>query len=100
MNFSFFLREVWRSLTRNAVPSFAAMASVLVTMLVLGAFVPVMQMASAAATATKGRQYIPVYMTTKSSVTAADISRVRNLILSTPDVKSAQFVSKAQALKE
>jgi len=98
MNFSFFLREVWRSLTRNAVPSFAAMASVLVTMLVLGAFVPVMQMASAAATATKGRQYIPVFL--KTNATAKDQARIKTLLEGTANVKTVQFVSKAAALKE
>jgi cell division transport system permease protein len=98
MNFSFFLREVWRSLSRNAVPSFAAMASVLVTMLVLGAFVPVMQMASAAATQTKSRQYVPVFL--KTNATAKDDARIKALIQSTPNVKSVQFVSKAQALTE
>jgi cell division transport system permease protein len=98
MNFPFFLREVWRSLTRNAVPSFAAMASVLVTMLVLGAFVPVMQMASAAADATKGRQYVPVFM--KTTATAADLARVRAAIEKTPNVKSVDLVTKAQALKQ
>jgi cell division transport system permease protein len=98
MNFPFFLREVWRSLTRNAVPSFAAMASVLVTMLVLGAFVPVMQMASAAADATKGRQYVPVFM--KTDATAADTARVRALIEKTPNVKSVDYISKEAALKQ
>lgn len=98
MNLSFFFREVWRSLTRNAVPSFAAMASVLVTMLVLGAFIPVMQMASAAADATKGRQYVPVFLETDA--TSKDADRIAALIKRTPNVKSAEFVSKAAALKE
>ncbi|MEN0014455.1 MAG: permease-like cell division protein FtsX [Solirubrobacteraceae bacterium] len=98
MNFSFFLREVWRSLSRNAVPSFAAMASVLVTMLVLGAFVPVMQMASAAADQTKDRQYLPVFL--KTDATATDVARIKTLITGTANVKSVQYVSKAAALKE
>ena len=38
MSFGFFLREAIRALKRNAVPSFAAMATVLVTVLVLGVF--------------------------------------------------------------
>lgn len=98
MNLSFFLREVWRSLTRNAVPSFAAMASVLVTMLVLGAFVPVMQMASAAADATRGRVYVPVFL--QGDATSKDADRILALLNRTENVKSATFVSKEAALKE
>jgi cell division protein FtsX len=43
MRFGFFFHEAVRALTRNAVPSFAAMATVLVTVLVLGVFIPVVQ---------------------------------------------------------
>lgn len=98
MNFSFFMREVWRSLSRNAVPSFAAMASVLVTMLVLGAFVPVMQMASAAADATRDRVYVPVFLQTDA--TSKDVARVTALIKSSPNVKSVEYISKEQGFKE
>ena len=79
MNFGFFTREVWRSLSRNAVPSFAAMASVLVTMIVLGAFIPVVQMTSAAANDVRGRAIIDVFM--KKNATAADDARVKTRIL-------------------
>jgi len=98
MNFSFFMREVWRSLSRNAVPSFAAMASVLVTMLVLGAFIPVMQMASAAADQTRDRVFVSVFL--KNDATAKDAARVRARLESTTNVKSVKFIPKADALKE
>src|SRR5215211_5162227 len=45
----FFLREALRALRRNAVPSFAAVATVLVTVLVLGVFIPVVQATTGAA---------------------------------------------------
>lgn len=98
MNFSFFMREVWRSLTRNAVPSFAAMASVLVTMLVLGAFIPVMQMASAAADQTRDRVFVSAFL--KNDATNKDVTRIRALLEGTPNVKSVEFISKETALKE
>ena len=98
MNFGFFTREVWRSLSRNAVPSFAAMASVLVTMIVLGAFIPVVQMTSAAANDVRGRAIIDVFM--KKNATAADDARVKTRILATDQVSKVQFVSKASALAE
>jgi cell division protein FtsX len=44
----FFLREAVRAVRRSAAPSFAAVATVLVTMLVLGVFIPIVQ-------ATKGQ---------------------------------------------
>ena len=98
MNFSFFMREVWRSLSRNAVPSFAAMASVLVTMLVLGAFIPVMQMASAAADQTRDRVFVSVFL--KNDATSKDAARIRERLESTTNVKTVQYIPKAEALKE
>ncbi len=99
MNLSFFLREVWRSLGRNAVPSFAAMASVLVTMLVLGAFIPVMQMASTAADQTRDRIYVSAFL--KTDATKADIvQRVRERIMATGQVEKLQFLTPDQARAE
>jgi cell division transport system permease protein len=49
MRAGFFVKEAFRSISRNAIPSFAAMASVLVTVLVLGVFIPVVQATTGAA---------------------------------------------------
>ena len=49
MKLGFFVRESLRSVNRNAVPSFAAMCSVLVTVLVLGVFIPIIQATTGAA---------------------------------------------------
>src|SRR5215213_7489491 len=54
MRLGFFLREATRSLRRSAVPSFAAVATVLVTMLVLGVFIPVVQATTGAANEIRG----------------------------------------------
>src|SRR2546422_2942868 len=43
----FFLREALRALRRNAAPSLAAFATVLITTLVLGVFIPVVKAATA-----------------------------------------------------
>lgn len=98
MNFGFFMREVTRSLTRNAVPSFAAMASVLVTMLVLGAFIPVMQMASAAADQTRDRVFVSVFL--KTNATEAETARIKARIEKTENVKEIQYISKEEAYKQ
>jgi cell division transport system permease protein len=94
----FFLREAMRSLRRNAVPSFAAMATVLVTVLVLGVFIPMVQATTGAANEVRGKVIADVYL--KSGAKQKDIDRVQRLIEQQPTVKSVQFVSKAQAYAE
>ena len=96
MRLTFFLREATRSLRRNAVPSFAAMASVLVTMLVLGVFIPMVQATTGAANEVRGKVLVDVFL--KTSATSTDIDRVRRqLTQETPHVGKVEFVSKAQA---
>jgi cell division transport system permease protein len=92
----FFVREAFRSISRNAIPSFAAMASVLVTVLVLGVFIPVVQATTGAANVVRGRVLVDVYL--KRDANAQDIARVRNVLDTKVDhVGKVQFVSKAQA---
>ena len=99
MRVGFFFREALRSMSRNAVPSFAAMASVLVTVLVLGMFIPVVQATTGAANDVRGRVLVNVYLKTTSK--PADVDRVRGLLASKVDhVGRVQYVSKAAALAE
>jgi cell division transport system permease protein len=95
---TFILREALRSLRRNAVPSFAAMATVLVTLLVLGVFIPIVQVATGAANDVRGRVVVDVFV--KGEAKQADLDRVKAAIQSRPHAGSIQFVSKEQALKE
>jgi len=95
----FFVREALRSMRRNAVPSFAAMAAVVVTVLVLGVFIPVVQATTGAANEVRGRVLVDVYMQTTAS--PADVERVRSLLTAhTPHVKNVDFVSKAKAYEQ
>jgi cell division transport system permease protein len=72
------------------------MASVLVTMLVLGVFIPIVQATNGAANEVRGKVLIDVFM--KTSASDADIARVRNKLLhDTAHVKKVTFVSKAAA---
>jgi cell division transport system permease protein len=99
MRIGFFLREALRSMSRNAVPSFAAMASVLVTVLVLGVFIPVVQATTGAANDVRSRVLVNVYL--KTGAKPGDVQRVRDLLASKVDhVGKVQYVSKAQALAE
>ena len=99
MRFGFFLREALRAMGRNAVPSFAAMATVVVTVLVLGVFIPVVQATTGAANEVRAKVIADVYL--KSDVTKDDIERVDQIIRTeTPHVGKVTFVSKEQAYAE
>jgi cell division transport system permease protein len=99
MRVGFFLREAMRSMSRNAVPSFAAMASVLVTVLVLGMFIPVVQATTGAANDVRGRVLVNVYL--KTTAKQGDVDRVKRVLDDkVAHVGSVQYVSKAQALAE
>ena len=96
MRFGFFLREALRALRRNAVPSFAAMATVLVTVLVLGVFIPVVQATTSGANEIRAKVVADVYL--KAGATKRDIERVRGIIADdTPGVGRVEFISKEQA---
>src|SRR6201991_583638 len=93
----FFLREALRALKRNAIPSFAAMATVLVTVLVLGVFLPVVQATTGAANEVRSKVIADVYL--KSGVKKADIDRVGRVLKAEPLIKEVVFISKEQALR-
>jgi cell division transport system permease protein len=94
----FFLREALRAVRRNAWPSIAALIAVLVTMLVLGAFIPAVQAGNYVANVVRARLIVDVFM--KNNATAADEARVRHELLALHHVKSVQFVSKEQAYQQ
>jgi cell division transport system permease protein len=93
----FFFHEAVRALTKNAVPSFAAMATVLVTVLVLGVFIPVVQATTGAANEVRSRVIADVYL--QPRVTTAEVSRVRGIIENeTPHVARVQYIPKEKAI--
>jgi cell division transport system permease protein len=93
----FFFHEAVRALTKNAVPSFAAMATVLVTVLVLGVFIPVVQATTGAANEVRSRVIADVYL--QPRVTPAEVTRVRGIIENeTPHVARVQYIPKEKAI--
>ena len=98
MRLAFFVREAMRSMRRNAAPTFAALATVLVTMLVVGVFIPAVEVTNDAANTVRGRLIVDVYM--KTNATPADEARVRHEIRAIPNVKAVQFESKQQAYNQ
>ncbi|HEY8582071.1 MAG TPA: permease-like cell division protein FtsX [Capillimicrobium sp.] len=98
MKLGFFLKESLRSMRRNAIPSFAAMASVLVTLLVLGVFIPIVQATTGAANEVRDKVVLDIYL--QRDATDAEAERVRELLADrTEHVQSVQFVSKEEAYK-
>src|SRR5947209_12219683 len=98
MRLGFFLKEALRAMRRSAAPSFAALATVLVTMLVLGVFIPIVQATNGAADSVRSRVEVDVYM--KTSATPAQEARVRSELLRTPHVHSVRFISKQTAYQQ
>lgn len=98
MRFGFFLREALRAMRRSAAPSFAALATVLVTMIVLGVFIPIVQATNGAAASVRSRVEVDVYLNTDA--TRADVARVRRELLALPHVRTVQYVSKQQAFAQ
>ncbi len=95
MRLGFFLKEALRAMRRNAAPTFAALATVLVTLIVLGVFIPIVQATRGAADSVRGRVEVEVYM--KTDATHAQDARVQRELLAVPNVKSVVFESKQQA---
>jgi cell division transport system permease protein len=93
----FFIREALRALRRNAAPSLAAFATVLITTLVLGVFIPVVKAATAKTNEVRNKIELEVFV--KDSASQAQVDELGNMIRDIRHVESIQFVSKAQALQ-
>jgi len=98
MRFGFFLREALRGLRRSSAPALAALLTVLLTALVLGVFIPIVQATTGTANEIRGRVVVDVYVKPGSS--PAERSELQRALEGTTNVKSVDFISKAEALEE
>jgi cell division transport system permease protein len=98
MRLGFFLKEAMRSLKRNAAPSTAAVLTVLITALVLGVFIPIVQATTGTANSIRGKVVVDIYA--KDSATLNQLHELRDSLATTPNVKKIQFITKQQALAE
>ncbi len=96
MGVSFFFREALRALKRNATPSLAAILTVLLTALVLGVFIPVVQATTGAANEVRSRVLVDVYVA--ASATPAEVAALGRALEAAPNVRHVQFISKEEAL--
>jgi cell division transport system permease protein len=92
----FFLREAFRALSRSAAPSLAAMLTILITALVLGVFIPVVQATTGTANQVREKVVVDVYV--KDGATDADRGALRQRLIALPSVKSVRYIPKDEAL--
>ena len=97
MRWGFFLKEALRGLRRSSAPALAALLTVLLTAVVLGVFIPIVQATTGTANEVRSRVVVDVYI--KDSATDQERADLRSAIESTANVKSVEFISKAEALK-
>jgi cell division transport system permease protein len=98
MRLGFFLREAFRALSRSAAPSLAAMLTILITALVLGVFIPVVQATTGTANEVRSRVVVDVYV--KDAATDLQKAELRDRLNGLPNVKSVQYIPKDQALAQ
>jgi cell division transport system permease protein len=96
MRLGFFLRESLRALRRNAAPSLAAFATILITTLVLGVFIPVVRAATAKTNEVRNKIELEVFI--HDDATNGEVADLGNKVRAIPHVDRIEFISKAQAL--
>src|SRR5918999_3641633 len=97
MRWGFFLREALRGLRRSSAPALAAILTVVLTAVVLGVFIPIVQATTGTANEVRSRVVVDVYI--KDSATQLEQAELRDAIRDTANVKSVEFISKGEALE-
>jgi cell division transport system permease protein len=98
MRFGFFVKEALRGLKRSSAPALAALLTVLLTALVLGVFIPIVQATTGTANEVRGRVVLDVYI--DRAANPAERSELQRTLEGTANVKSVEFISKTEALEE
>jgi cell division transport system permease protein len=97
MPFTFFLREALRGLKRSSAPALAALLTVLLTALVLGVFIPIVQATTGTANEVRSRVVADVYI--KDAATQSQQDELKQSLEDTSGVKSVEYISKTEALE-
>jgi cell division transport system permease protein len=92
----FFLKEALRGLGRSSAPALAALLTVVLTALVLGVFIPIVQATTGTANEVRSRVVVDVYVS--DSATQKETYELREAIGRTANVNSVEFISKGEAL--
>ena len=97
MRIGFFLREALRALSRSAAPSLAAMLTILITALVLGVFIPVVQATTGTADEVRSRVVVDVYV--KEGASDAERAALETRLQTMANVKGVEYIPKEKALE-
>ena len=95
---AFFTREAFRALRRNAAPSMAAIVTTVVTVILLGVLIPILQTTQAKSNQVRGQLNVQVALF--ADATKGEISALHSKLVALPHVASVRFISKAAALEE
>jgi cell division transport system permease protein len=93
----FFVQEGLRALRRNAAPSMAAIVTIIVTVLLLGVLIPVLQTTEGKANEVRSKIELKVFLF--DDATQAETTALQKRIQGLNHVESVEYVSKAGALK-
>jgi cell division transport system permease protein len=96
MRWGFFVREALRGLRRSSAPALAALLTILLTALVLGVFIPIVQATTGTANEVRSRVVVDAYV--KESATQLEQAQLQQALAATSNVKSVEFISKGEAL--
>jgi len=98
MTVGFFFKEAIRGLSRNSAPALAALLTVLLTALVLGVFIPIVQATTGTANEVRDRVVVNVYVADEA--TKGEREQLAAALERTTNVKAVEFVSKERGLAE
>ena len=97
MHWTFFLKEALRGLRRSSAPALAATLTILLTALVLGVFIPIVQATTGTANEVRNRVVVDVYISDDAS--QAERDQLKADIENTSNVKSVDYISKEEGLE-
>lgn len=97
MKVLFFLREAFRALRRSAAPSVAAIVTIVITVLLLGVYIPVIQTTQGKTDEVRSKVGLEVFL--YDDATKAEASRLGDRLRRIPHITEAKYVSKDQALQ-
>jgi cell division transport system permease protein len=92
----FFVQEAFRALRRNAAPSMAAIVTTIVTVILLGVLIPIFQTTQGKSDEVRDQLELKVFL--YDDATQPETDSLRQEIEGIPNVKSVDYVTKAEAL--
>ncbi len=95
---AFFTREAFRALRRNAAPSMAAIVTTVVTVILLGVLIPILQTTQAKSNQVRGQLNVQVALF--ADATKGETAALHAKLVALPHVASVRYISKAGALEE